>query len=679
MKNILLRLIFICLPFFVSAKQTPTNIDSLIKTLPHTTNDSLKFETYYQIVKELNFLHRKEAGLYKDSLLILSKKVNTHFAIGKTYNAIAYYFYNINQIDSTQLYYNSAYKKFEEGNHFKEKIQVLYNLGVIYSGQDNYNMAQLYMDSVYIHVINQKDSTFLFDYYETCGIISDKKGDYEKSMKQYIDALNIATLMDDKARIANANQRIGFIHYVIGNYPLALKYLKNSIKVEPNKKDIYSLSERFQYIGLIYESSTEYDSALFYYNKAIELNLELDDKSSLASNYHNIGVIYSFLNNFKQAENYFLRALKIKDESGTFRERASSYLNLGDTYTSLGQLKNAKAYLEKGATKARELNSLYLKQIANHYFANFYEKTGKHKKALAYFKKHKQQMDSLLNEEKLNIIEHYEIRYDTKIKEDSINMQTIQISLKEKEAAIKERKLKNRRNIIYAIGILTLLSILFLISLQRKNQLITSTNHQLEIEKQRAETFLKEVQHRVKNNLQFAASILDLHSRDIENKDMQAAVSDGRDRIEAMGLLHQKLLYQEQEPTSIDIKSYLVELVKNLSLAHDPLSKITISLLVDPIKLDVDKAMKIGLIVNELVTNAYKHIDKSLSNPKLNIRLEAKDKLYLTIQDNGKGFPINFNEEKSFGIQLVDLLVKQLNGQLNIENKQGAYYELHFS
>ena len=360
---------------------------------------------------------------------------------------------------------------------------------------------------------------------------------------------------------------------------------------------------------------------------------------------------------------------------------AGSYFTLGSSYYHKGESRKALEYLSHSEIIFKELEVKIDLIDVYEYYSLVYSRNKDYKRALKYKTLQAELKDTIKNEANIKISQEMEAKYQVQQKEDSIKIQQSQLIIAQKENEIQVKQLRFRSLITIGIVLITCILAIFLFVFRKKNSLITFTNKQLEFEKIRAETFLKEVQHRVKNNLQFAASILDLHSKGIDDKDIKAAVSDGRNRIEAMGILHQKLLYHDQNPTSIQMQNYLTDLVQNLSLAHDPRSKIKLSLQVDPIKLDVEKAMRIGLIINELVTNAYKYLPPNTKDPKINIALKDDQGLQLLIQDNGGGIPVNFElkKEQSFGLQLVALLARQLNGKLNIENTPGACYELNFS
>lgn len=198
---------------------------------------------------------------------------------------------------------------------------------------------------------------------------------------------------------------------------------------------------------------------------------------------------------------------------------------------------------------------------------------------------------------------------------------------------------------------------------------------------QRIETLLRELHHRVKNNLQVISSLLGLQSNRLENVAAQRAVNEGKERIRTMSLIHQKL-YQYDDVTALNIKDYIESLVVEIATSYGYLDKSEIRMDIPNMSMDADTALPLGLIINELVTNAFKYAYNEENIPLLSVSLiSTQDGHFrLIVFDNGDGLPEQFDVSRanSFGFKLVQLLVKQLQGHLNITNQQGAYFEINF-
>ncbi|MEO1098188.1 MAG: sensor histidine kinase [Bacteroidota bacterium] len=198
---------------------------------------------------------------------------------------------------------------------------------------------------------------------------------------------------------------------------------------------------------------------------------------------------------------------------------------------------------------------------------------------------------------------------------------------------------------------------------------------------QKIENLMRELHHRVKNNLQVVSSMLGLQLMKLEDETARKAVAEGKSRLRAMSLIHQKL-YQNDEVTLLNIKEYIKNLLGALSQSYGFGSNEIVAIQIPETEMDADTALPLGLIINELVSNSFKHAFEGIEHPKISIVLTQDKKNYqLEVSDNGLGFSEEFDIEHnaSFGMKLVNLLVKQLNGSLIMSSQNGVSYTLVFS
>ncbi len=196
------------------------------------------------------------------------------------------------------------------------------------------------------------------------------------------------------------------------------------------------------------------------------------------------------------------------------------------------------------------------------------------------------------------------------------------------------------------------------------------------------EVLLKEIHHRVKNNMQVISSLLQLQAQYIEDEATLFLFEESQSRIYSMALIHEQL-YQSDSLDRIDIQSYVENLVDNLfqsfGCSND---SIEISLNVEPIFLNIETAIPCGLIINELVSNCLKYafISTAKGEIKIDVREISSQKFHLSIQDNGSGFPADFDVEntETLGVRLVKMLAEQLDGEITIDSNPGTYYNLIF-
>jgi len=196
------------------------------------------------------------------------------------------------------------------------------------------------------------------------------------------------------------------------------------------------------------------------------------------------------------------------------------------------------------------------------------------------------------------------------------------------------------------------------------------------------EILLKEVHHRVKNNLQVISSLLNLQSQHITDKDSLAMFQESQNRIRAMALIHEKL-YTSEDLAHIDIASYIHSLTHQLITTYSTAaSRVSMNIAVTDIFLTITTAIPCGLVINELVTNALKHAFPHQQKGTITISMtpSTKDSLILTVSDTGIGFPkkIDFRNTTTLGMQLVTSLVEQLEGTITLDRSEGTRFRIEF-
>ncbi len=197
------------------------------------------------------------------------------------------------------------------------------------------------------------------------------------------------------------------------------------------------------------------------------------------------------------------------------------------------------------------------------------------------------------------------------------------------------------------------------------------------------EVLLKEIHHRVKNNLQIISSLLKMQSRNVKDEQAQAIFNDSQNRVRSMALIHEKL-YQSENLAEIDFAGYARSLAINLFRSYGISEEVvTLRLDVENVLLGVDTAIPCGLILNELVSNSLKYAFPSNRKGEILIHLykDAGDKYTLVVGDNGVGIPkdLDYRNTESMGLQLVNTLSEQLEGNLELHNSGGTRFELTFT
>ncbi|MDX1364700.1 MAG: sensor histidine kinase [Arenibacter latericius] len=205
-----------------------------------------------------------------------------------------------------------------------------------------------------------------------------------------------------------------------------------------------------------------------------------------------------------------------------------------------------------------------------------------------------------------------------------------------------------------------------------------------EISIKEKDTLLKEIHHRVKNNLQTVSSLLSLQSRSTEDKKIKNILKSSQNRVISMAMVHE-MLYMRKDLSKIEYSSYVRELgdylIKSFKGSEN---NITLNINIPDVKLGIDTAIPLGLLINEIITNALKYGIEEKGHGEIYIEIKKLNKLdyELVIGDNGAGFPkdVNFNNSETLGLKLIHNLVRQLQGTITRDHsKKGTYYIVTFS
>jgi len=197
------------------------------------------------------------------------------------------------------------------------------------------------------------------------------------------------------------------------------------------------------------------------------------------------------------------------------------------------------------------------------------------------------------------------------------------------------------------------------------------------------ELLLKEIHHRVKNNLQVVSSLLKMQSDKISDKTVKKYFLESRDKVNAIALIHEQL-YKMRDLSRIDFSEYINSLVSNMKVMHTLDEPVTIKVTAEELTLPIDIAMPCGLILNELMLNALKHpFSHNFADAKIDIEFsydKSTDNYILIVKDNGKGFPedVELSSHDSMGLKLINTLTKQIDGKIELIRERGSKIILEF-
>jgi len=321
---------------------------------------------------------------------------------------------------------------------------------------------------------------------------------------------------------------------------------------------------------------------------------------------------------------------------------------------------------------ARKVNSLQYSKRIHGLRATVLFGMRRYKEAFEEQSEYLTAKDSLLSLEIMEITNELEAKYKSEKQERQIT----ELRLATAESALNAVTSRNQRNFLFFLSVLMILAVTFIAYRYRNQQktavLLAQKNQTIETALKDRETLLKEIHHRVKNNLQVVSSLLSIQGREITDSKALAAVNESKNRVKSMALIHQ-YLYGDHDLKSIDMQQYIVQLSKSLFNAykvdHDLVELRTD---IEPVLLDVDTAVPLGIILNELVSNSLKYAFPEGREGVLSISLrEINGALELRVKDNGVGSLTADPSDLSFGTKLLNAFKSKLNAEFETKSENG--------
>jgi len=307
---------------------------------------------------------------------------------------------------------------------------------------------------------------------------------------------------------------------------------------------------------------------------------------------------------------------------------------------------------------------------------------GRYKSATDNLLKYQALNDSLFNETANRQIKQLEVEYETEKNKSEITLLNQKNQLQQNHID-REKLIRN-----FTLGGIALMCIIMGLlyrqyrDKQQSNEVILHKNEQLQHFSNEKEWLVKEIHHRVKNNFHIVASLLEIQSSYLKNKEALSAIKESQHRIHSMSIIHQKL-YQSDTLSTIHMPEYIYELVEYLRESYAIRDKVGFSMQIENIELNHASAITLGLILNEAITNSIKYAFAATKDGKISISLShiSDSQLLLSIVDNGRGLPTDFESKigASMGMELLQGLTDDLGGSLSIETNGGTRIKVIFT
>jgi two-component sensor histidine kinase len=495
---------------------------------------------------------------------------------------------------------------------------------------------------------------------------------FEEALKFYQKAVDIYEKESNKSgagrtytSMCRLYKRMSSAQNVRAFMEKALAYSFKAIEYLKTVNDNAGLMAAYNNQAITYRDLNELEKA----HEDYLIGLEIAEKNNIENTYTgilnaNLGQYYMDKNQPDKAIFQLNKALVIHEKLNNQSAIEHAYRNLSYAFREKKEYQKAVELAQKSVDISKTLNDPH--RAFNSYEALYLAQkdAGMFKEALASLEINKVLEDSTVRAEKTKGVAEIETKYETEKKEILIQ------KLDEKN------QLQRRQMIGFVVGLIMLLGLS--VTLYNQNQTVKASRQQISEQSDQLKLMMKELHHRVKNNLAIVSSLLKIQSSKIEDEKAVKAVRQGQQRVEAMSLIHQRL-YQTDKVTNINIKEYINDLAENLMNAYGYKPEdFDLKINVEKEQLDVDLAIPMGLIINELLTNSFKYAYEKVERPLLKIDLKMVKGLTLEVQDNGPGIDMEHwqKAKDSFGKKLIVGLTKQIGGTFQLENQNGSYFKL---
>ena len=512
---------------------------------------------------------------------------------------------------------------------------------------------------------------------QALSFVSTITGDWQNGMQSAYEGLQVSQAKYPKLEIVFYNL-IALVYEKQQDNKHRLEWLLKA----KNDPEIESLPNNgkwliYHNLGEVYENLNELDSAM-YYGKLIDTNcrkLNIPIEVSYANAV--MGRVEKKRKNYPQALHYLRTAISFSNKFGNPFLESEQSVDLAGVFQAMNRPDSAIFYAEKALEGGRKFKNLVLTTSSAKILAQIYEQKNP-AKAINYLKIVNASNDSLYTTSRI------------------FQTQNIVNTIKQRERELVEAKKEYNNSIrqntligfLIFFGLLTIILIRNNRQKQKNNAVLKDKNREISLQKEEIEktmeqkqVLLSELQHRVKNNLQYVISILEIQKESASHSNIDDLIRSNQNRIHSIALLHKKLNVSESV-NEVDLKRYVTDLSELVKDSYDIKEKnVSLFITCDIEILSITKALPLGLIIVELVSNSMKHAFKNQTKGIINIEITQEKnskKNCLHYIDNGVGFDFKNVQTKGLGVEITKGLIDQLNGTVETQLKKGFELKMCF-
>ena len=573
------------------------------------------------------------------------------------------YYYHTRNLKIALEYIEMGLKEARDKNDTYWEGKLMVSQGAVLLRMEELEQAELVLNEAILK-IPESEGWLL---YTNMGYVYERKGLLGEAFAYASKTLEIGEKYGDSKAIAMAYSDMSNLFWKQGKYDVALNYGLKSIEVF-EERGLEDLDYDFT-LHLLGQYMVDLDrpkEAVGYFQRSIEIGERYGFYNNLSDTFIALANLHSKKAAYAEARESGLEALRYAELLHNEFMVMRSYLALGKVSNESKAFLEAAQFLETSIIEATENfgDKFYLSLVYQE-LSKAYEGANLFQKALIASRKSDELRKDVFTSEAEERISLLQTEMDVAQKENTIMLQ---------EAALSRQRILQIFYLTLAGVLVVFLFLLYRVFLRKKKYSML-----LEKKNEEKEFLLKEIHHRVKNNLETISSLLTLQIAKINDPDFKQVMEETYTRVQSMGMIHLSL-YKEGNLKQVEMKAFFEALGSFILDTFDAEGRIEITIEMKALELDVDVAIPIGLIVNELISNSLKYAFPLKASGQISVSLvERENNLYLRVSDDGIGMVENpTTQGTGFGSELISLLTRQLDGEMTLINDSGTEFSFEF-
>jgi len=503
--------------------------------------------------------------------------------------------------------------------------------------------------------------------YTNLGYVYERKGMLGEAFTYASKTLEIGEKYGDEKAKAMAYSDMSNLFWKQGKFESALNFGLKSLQIF-EKRGLNDLDYDFtlHLVGQYLVDLKRPKEAIQYFEQSAILGERYGFYNNISDTFIAFSNLQTQLGNYPEAKISGLEALRYAELLENDFMIMRSYFSLGKVSFASQDYLEASNYFETSITKVKEdFGDKFYLSLVYEELSKAYEGAGAFEKALLTSRKSEEFRKDVFTAEAEERITLIQTQMEVAQKENTIKLQ---------EAKLSQLKIIQVLYLTIAVILIVILFLLYRVYIRKRSYSIL-----LEKKNEEKEFLLREIHHRVKNNLETISSLLSLQISKIKNREFQQVMEETYTRVQSMGMIHLQL-YGEKNLKDVEMKYFFESLGRFILETFDAKDRVEVDIDMSTLKLDVDLAIPIGLIVNELISNSLKYAFPKKGKGKIRVSLYEKGEiLLLEVADNGVGILPGFIPlGTGFGSELISLLTRQLDGKMTLIKSPGATFSFKF-